>query len=179
MRTEWRGTSNARRKTRNVRRDTWVLVSHTPQATLCPRHCWQSLPILTTSPLVREEPWQKRPQKLHFTTFPKTLMRWAVRIMPLLGVDPGAVGKNQDINLRAVLEQELPVTARIDIRLYYDVQQRAAACHSSQISGPGSVWGRLPHWLVRRWQSTETFYRATPSFQQGERRERDLFAGIT
>jgi LmbE family N-acetylglucosaminyl deacetylase len=124
-------------------------------------------------------PEGKRPQKLYYTTFPKTLVRWAVRIMPLFGVDPGAVGKNQDINLRAVLEQELPVTARVDIRPYYDVKQHAAACHSSQISGPRSVWGRLPRWLVRRWQSTETFYRATPSFRQGERRERDLFAGIT
>jgi hypothetical protein len=37
----------------------------------------------------------------------------------------------------------------------------------------------LPRWLVRCWQSTETFYRAIPSFQPGERIERDLFAGIT
>jgi LmbE family N-acetylglucosaminyl deacetylase len=123
-------------------------------------------------------PEDKRPRKLYYTTFPKTLVRWAVRMMPLFGVDPGAVGKNQDINLWTVLEQELPVTARVDIRPYFDVKQRAAACHSSQISGPRSVWDRLPRWLVRRWQSTETFYRAKPSFQPGERRERDLFAGI-
>jgi LmbE family N-acetylglucosaminyl deacetylase len=124
-------------------------------------------------------PGGRRPQRLYLTTFPKILVRWAVRMMPLFGVDPAAVGKNQDINLRAVLEQELPVTTRIDVGPYYDVKQQAAACHSSQISGPRSAWDRLPRWLVRRWQSTETFYRAIPSFQPGERIEKDLFAGTT
>ncbi len=118
------------------------------------------------------------PQKLYFATFPHTTLRWGVRLMPLFGVDPAAVGKNRDINLRAVLEHELPITTRIDIRATYDVKQKAAACHSSQQSGPRSFWGRLPAWLVRRWQSTETFYRAVPPFQRGERVERDLFAGV-
>jgi LmbE family N-acetylglucosaminyl deacetylase len=99
-----------------------------------------------------------------------------VRVMPLFGVDPAAVGKNRDINLRAVLEYELPVTTRIDVSSTYDVKQRAAACHSSQSSGPGSIWGRLPRWLVRRWQAAETFYRARPAFRPGERVELDLFA---
>ncbi|MFQ6100848.1 MAG: PIG-L family deacetylase [Anaerolineae bacterium] len=121
----------------------------------------------------------ERPQKLYFTTFPRTTLRWAVRLMPLFGVNPAALGKNQDINLRAVLAHELPVTTRIDISAYYEVKQRAGACHSSQLSGPGSFWGRLPRWLVRRWRSMETFHRATPPFRQGERRERDLFVGVT
>lgn len=121
----------------------------------------------------------ERPRKLYFTTLSRTYMRWIVRLMPLFGVDPEAVGKNQDINLRVVLEHELPVTTQVDIGDYYEVKQRAAACHSSQLSGPGSFWGRLPRWLVRRWQSTETFYRAVPPFRRGERVEEDLFAGVT
>jgi len=121
----------------------------------------------------------ERPQKLYFTTLSRTYMRWIVRLMPLFGIDPAAVGKNKDINLRAVLEHELPVTARVDVSDYYEVKQRAGACHSSQLSGPGSFWGRLPRWLVRRWRSTETFYRAVPPFRQSERMERDLFAGVT
>ena len=119
-----------------------------------------------------------RPQKLYFTTFGQAAWRWIVRLMPLFGVNPEAVGKNRDINLRAAFEHTLPVTTRISISATYEAKQRAAACHSSQQSGPGSFWGRLPRWLVRRWQSTETFYRATPLFQRGERIERDLFAGI-
>jgi LmbE family N-acetylglucosaminyl deacetylase len=123
-------------------------------------------------------PVDVRPHKLYFTAFPQTLLRWAVRLMPILGVNPEAIGKNQDINLRAVLEHELPITARIDIGDYYAVKLEAGACHSSQLSGPASVWGRLPRWLVRRWQSTETFYRARPPVQQGESVEKDLFAGL-
>jgi LmbE family N-acetylglucosaminyl deacetylase len=121
---------------------------------------------------------EERPQKLYFTTFPRAFLRWLLPLMPLFGVNPRAVGKNQDIDLRAMLEHEWPTTTRIDTIATYDVKLRAAACHSSQVSGPGSFWGRLPRWLVRRWQSTETFYRATPPFRQGERVERDLFIGI-
>jgi LmbE family N-acetylglucosaminyl deacetylase len=118
------------------------------------------------------------PQKLYFTAHPHASLRWLLPLMPLFGVNPGAVGKNQDIDLWAILKHELPITTRIDTIASYDVKQRAATCHSSQVSGPGSFLGRLPRWLMRRWQSTETFYRAAPSFRKGERVERDLFIGI-
>jgi N-acetyl-1-D-myo-inositol-2-amino-2-deoxy-alpha-D-glucopyranoside deacetylase len=123
-------------------------------------------------------PQAERPQKLYFHTLPRTALRWAVRLMPLFGLNPEAIGKNKDINLRAALEHELSVTTRVDIGDYYEIKQQAGACHSSQLSGPGSFWGRIPHWLVRRWQSTETFYRAAPSFRRGDQMESDLFAGI-
>jgi LmbE family N-acetylglucosaminyl deacetylase len=123
-------------------------------------------------------PVDEQPEKLYFTAFPQTLLRWVVRFMPILGINPEAVGKNQDINLRAILEHGLLITARIDIGAYYAVKVQAGACHSSQLSGPASAWGRLPRWLVRRWQSTETFYRAKPPVQRGEAVERDLFAGL-
>jgi len=123
-------------------------------------------------------PEGERPQKLYFTTFPRTALRWFVRLMPLLGMNPEAIGKNRDINLRAALEHRLPVTTRVDVSAYDAIKQRAAACHTSQLSGPASLWDRLPRWLVRRWQSIETFYRAAPPFHQGERMERDLFAGV-
>jgi len=124
-------------------------------------------------------PESERPQKLYFTTLARTYMRWLVRLMPLFGLNPESLGKNQDINLREALARELPVTTRIDIGDYYEIKQRAGECHSSQLSGPGSFWGRLPRWLVRRWRSTETFHRAVPPPGRGERVEQDLFAGIT
>jgi len=124
-------------------------------------------------------PGNERPQKLYFTTLSRTYVRWIVRLMSLFGIDPAAVGKNKDINLRAVLEHELPVTTRVDTDAYYEIKQRAGACHSSQLSGLGSFWRRLPRWLVRRWWSRETFYRAVPPFHRGEQVERDLFAGVT
>jgi len=122
-------------------------------------------------------PEEERPQKLYFTTLAGATMRWMVRLMPLFGVNPEAVGKNKDINLQAALEQALPVTTRIDISATYEAKSQAAACHSSQLSGPASFWGRLPRWLVGRWWMTETFHRAVPPFRRGERTETDLFAG--
>jgi LmbE family N-acetylglucosaminyl deacetylase len=121
-------------------------------------------------------PERERPQKLYFTVFPRTTLRWTVRLMPLFGADPEAIGKNRDINLRAVLEHELQITTKIDTGSYYEVKEQAAACHKSQLSGPGSFWGRLPRWLVRHFQSTETFHRAAPPFRRGERVERGFFA---
>jgi LmbE family N-acetylglucosaminyl deacetylase len=108
----------------------------------------------------------------------QTLLKWTVWIMPLFGFDPRTVGKNKDIDLRAALDHALPITTKIDVSPYYDAKQQAAACHQSQLSGPGPFWERLPKWLVRRTQSIETFHRASPPFHRGERIERDLFANI-
>lgn len=122
---------------------------------------------------------EAQPQKLYYTAFSRTLLRWVVRLMPLFGRDPGALGRNEDIDLREIASHETPITTRVNIRRYYDLRRRAGACHTSQLSGPSSVFGWLPRWLLRWLQGTETFYRAVPSFEEGERTERDLFAGVT
>ncbi|MFL7790876.1 MAG: PIG-L deacetylase family protein [Anaerolineae bacterium] len=121
---------------------------------------------------------EERPQKLYFTATMQTLLKWTVWLMPLFGLDPKAMGKNKDIDLRAALDHALPIMTKIDVGPYYDAKRQAAACHRSQLSGPGPFWDRLPQWLVRRAQSTETFHRASPPFHRGERVERDLFANI-
>jgi LmbE family N-acetylglucosaminyl deacetylase len=121
-------------------------------------------------------PEEERPQKLYFTATMQTLLKWTVWIMPLFGFDPKAVGKNKDIDLRAALDHALPITTKIDVGPHYDAKRLAAACHRSQLSGPRPFWERLPQWLVRRAQSIETFHRASPPFQRGERIEKDLFA---
>ena len=123
-------------------------------------------------------PSSEQPAKLYFHTIPYTALRLAVRLLPLFGVNPEAVGRNKDINLRDILRHKMPVTTSIDISSTYDVKERAAQCHSSQLSGSGSVWGRLPEWLVKRMQSTDTFHRARPAFETGERREHDLLAEL-
>ena len=40
-----------------------------------------------------------QPKKLYYHLFPKTLLRWAVRLMPLLRRDPRKFGRNGDIDL--------------------------------------------------------------------------------
>jgi LmbE family N-acetylglucosaminyl deacetylase len=119
---------------------------------------------------------EERPQKLYFTAIMQTLLKWTVWLMPLFGLDARAVGKNKDIDLRAALDHALPITTKIDIGPYYEAKRQAAACHRSQLSGPGPFWERLPQWLVRRAQLIETFHRASPPFQRGERTEKDFFA---
>ena len=121
--------------------------------------------------------WQfAPPPKLYFTATMQTLLKWTVWLMPLFGLDPRAVGKNKDIDLRAALDHALPITTKIDVGPYYEAKQKAAACHRSQLSGPGPFWERLPRWLVRRAQSVEMFHRAIPPFQRSERVERGFFA---
>ena len=124
-------------------------------------------------------PVAERPQKLYFTTFERRTLRWLVWLMPLLGIDPEAVGRNRDINLREALEHELAATTRVDVKACYDLKRRAAACHASQLSGPSSIWLRLPRGVARRLQSRDSFYRVAPGFDQGQPMERDLFDGIT
>ena len=54
-----------------------------------------------------------KPQKLYFHTMPHGFMKLAVKLMPLFGKDPSKFGKNEDIDLTAVLAHEFPTTARI------------------------------------------------------------------
>ena len=126
-----------------------------------------------------QTPPQRRPQKLYYVAFPHALLRWAIRVMPLIGIDPERVGKNGDINLRRMLAHESPVSARIDVRRFADVKRRAVACHSSQISRSGTFSGRLAGGIARRWLTTETFHRAVPAARRFEPVEKDLFDGVT
>lgn len=118
------------------------------------------------------------PQKLYYSTFPRTLLRWSVRLMPLLGRDPRAVGANKDIDLIEVMKHAVPITTRVNTMAYYEIAERASACHASQLSGPSSVSGWMPRWLLRRVRGFDTFHRAYPPFVAGERAERDLFEGV-
>jgi N-acetyl-1-D-myo-inositol-2-amino-2-deoxy-alpha-D-glucopyranoside deacetylase len=119
-----------------------------------------------------------RPAKLYVYTLGRRRMRWLVRLMPLFGVDPEAVGANGDINLRAALESQLPVTTQIDAFSGQEAKERALACHASQQSGPESFWGTVPRFVVRHWERTEVFHRAIPVFSADEGLEHDLFEGI-
>ncbi len=124
-------------------------------------------------------PLEERPQKLYYSTFSHTLLRWVVRVMPLVGRNPRALGANHDIDLVQILEHTIPITAKVGFAPYYEIARQASACHSSQLSGPSSISGWVPRWLQRRLQSTDTFYRAFPPVDKNEPTERDLFAGVS
>jgi LmbE family N-acetylglucosaminyl deacetylase len=112
-------------------------------------------------------------QKLYYTAFPRGMLRLVARMLPLLGQDPEAFGRNGDINVKRIADVEQVVTTKIAISRYREASQQAARCHASQTGGSsGRVTGLLAR-LVR----SDTFSRAVPPFEDGGV-ERDLFAGI-
>jgi N-acetyl-1-D-myo-inositol-2-amino-2-deoxy-alpha-D-glucopyranoside deacetylase/mycothiol S-conjugate amidase len=119
------------------------------------------------------EPFQ--PQKLYYHTFPRGVMRWAVRLMPLFGQDPRHWGRNNDIDLFDITQQSFPTHARVDYRQVIEAKRKASACHASQ-AGPqaGGILGRL----LRLSEGSEHFMRAFPP-APNNLREHDLFEGVT
>jgi LmbE family N-acetylglucosaminyl deacetylase len=117
------------------------------------------------------------PSKLYYQTMPKTLLRWAVRLAPLLGMDPHHFGHNRDIDLATlVAEGDFPTHARINCHSVGEIRDEATACHTSQLGGAIARKGPMA-FLRRYFGMTETFMRAIPAPEKGLR-ERDLFEGV-
>ncbi len=117
-----------------------------------------------------------QPQKLYYHLFPKGMLRWAVRLLPLFGKDPRRFGKNGDIDILSIVQEgEFPVHAHIDYRAVDEQRQAASACHASQLGGMPQR-GPLA-WLMRRGPRVDQYMRAVPQVQ-GRVRERDLFEGV-
>ncbi len=118
-----------------------------------------------------------QPARLYFQTMPKTLLRWAVRLAPLLGMDPHRFGNNKDIDVAAlVAEGDFPTHASINCRSVLELRDAATACHTSQLGG--AIGRKGPLTVLRRFLgSNESFMRAYPPAEKGLR-EHDLFLGV-
>jgi len=118
------------------------------------------------------EPHQ--PDKLYYQVFPKNFLRFAVRLLPLIGRDPRRFGRNGDIDLVALVEEsDFPVHARINCRSVSQEKVAASACHSSQLEGnprQGGLTSRLMSWF----DGVELYMRAYPPPEPGLH-EKDLF----
>jgi LmbE family N-acetylglucosaminyl deacetylase len=116
------------------------------------------------------------PQKLYYTAFDKRVLKVMVRLMPLWGIDPTALGRNKDINLVEISRWATPVHTRIDITPYLPRKEAASRAHASQYSG-GPLYVRvLPRGLREYFLRTESYTRAFPAPALDV--ERDLFSGI-
>lgn len=113
-------------------------------------------------------------EKLYYHTFPRRLMRGLVKLLPLFGQDPRRWGRNQDINLVEISEQDFPIHARVSYRRVEQTKSEAVACHASQNGPPSSGLWRL---LSRLFATRDTFMRAYPAAPPGLK-ERDLFSGL-
>jgi LmbE family N-acetylglucosaminyl deacetylase len=120
-----------------------------------------------------EPPYQ--PQKLYFHTFPRGWLKWALRLMPLVGKDPRHFGQNGDIDLVSLAQDDFPVHARIDFGPVKELKEKASACHASQ--GGMTQQAGLLRYVLRLTAARENFMRAYPEPTPGLH-ERDLFEGI-
>jgi LmbE family N-acetylglucosaminyl deacetylase len=132
---------------------------------------------LAADPRFMPETPPHKPGKVYYQTMPKNMLRWAVRLAPLLRMDPHKFGRNKDIDLVAlVAEGDFPTHARIDCHSVYQIRDEATACHTSQLGGAIARKGPMAY-LRRYLGMTETFMRAYPLPERGLR-ETDLFAGV-
>lgn len=127
----------------------------------------EEVDILNTTPYT--------PVKLYFHIFPHGLAKYIVKLMPLFGKDPSKFGKNGDIDLAAIMNQDFPAHARINYRKVAEQREKASACHVSQ--GGDRQSGYFITWLIRLLSSNESFMRAVPAPEKGYL-EKDLFEGI-
>lgn len=114
-----------------------------------------------------------KPRALYYQVFPRRVLRWIVRLMPLFGKDPTKYGRNNDVNLKELVEVEFPVHVRLDIRSVEDAKRLAGAQHVSQ-GGVGMRRG-LMGFLSRVLGEHEDYMRAYPPVRNGFRRKSDLF----
>jgi LmbE family N-acetylglucosaminyl deacetylase len=117
-----------------------------------------------------------KPRALYFQVFPRGILRWMVRLMPLLGKDPTKYGRNNDVNLKELAEVDFPIHVRVDIHSVEEAKRLASAQHVSQ-GGVGMRRG-LMSFLMRMFGEREDFMRAYPPVLGKFRRQNDLFEGI-
>jgi N-acetyl-1-D-myo-inositol-2-amino-2-deoxy-alpha-D-glucopyranoside deacetylase len=115
------------------------------------------------------------PSKLYFHIFPRGLLKYVVKLMPLFGKNPKKFGKNGDIDLASIMEQNFPTHARINYLKVAEQREKASACHASQ--GGDKQSGYFLTWILRLLSSNESFMRTIPPPVKGHL-EKDLFEGI-
>jgi LmbE family N-acetylglucosaminyl deacetylase len=115
-----------------------------------------------------------KPQKLYYTVFPQRLVKLVVRVLPLFGQDPAAMGRNKDVNFKRLVDIERAVTTRIHVAPWFEASLQASRCYASQMpGGDGRVFDLFRKWMHR----SDLYTRVVPPFKD-EQVERDLFAGI-
>ena len=117
-----------------------------------------------------------QPLKLYYNVFPRQFLKFAVRILPLLGQNPRKFGRNKDIDLKALVGGITPVNAVVKLsRTARKAKGEASACHRSQLAGGPPRRGFFS--LFQKISGgRDSFTRAFPAAEG--KRETDLFEGI-
>lgn len=106
--------------------------------------------------------------RLYYTAFANSRVKWIIRLMRLRRMDPTAIGQNKDIDLTRIGIPPNMLHTHIDYRAYWNVKLAASACHASQGGGGGfTKW--LPMWIQKRIFGHDTYIRAYPPVAEGFR----------
>jgi LmbE family N-acetylglucosaminyl deacetylase len=114
-----------------------------------------------------------KPGALYFQVFPRGILRWSVRLMPLFGKDPTKFGLNGDVNLKELAAVDFPVHVRLDVRSVDEAKRLAGEQHASQ--GGARMRRGLVGFVARMFGGHEDYMRAYPAVGSGFRRKSDLF----
>ena len=127
-----------------------------------------------------------QPAKLYFGVHSHRVMKVMVKLMPLFGQNPHRFGRNKDIDLTRIFNENYPIHAFVRLsREDLETRNRAAACHASQggAQPPGrgrglfGLAGMISGIGSRVFGYKDYFMRAYPP-PRGGRRESDLFEGL-
>lgn len=101
-----------------------------------------------------------KPGALYYQVFPRRILKWIVRMMPLFGKDPKKFGRNADVNLKELAEVDFPVHARLDVAPVAEIKQEAGRQHASQ--GGSQMRRGWMGLLTRFFREREEFMRVYP-----------------
>lgn len=116
-----------------------------------------------------------KPRALYYQVFPRRLLRWTVRLMPLFGRDPTRFGRNHDVNLKELAEVDFPVHVRVDITPVAELKREAGYQHASQ--NDSQMRRGVMALVTKLFGEREEFMRAYPPVADGRYKvSNDLFA---
>ncbi|MCC6298967.1 MAG: PIG-L family deacetylase [Anaerolineales bacterium] len=113
-----------------------------------------------------------KPRALYYQVFPRGLLKWTVRLLPLFGKDPRKWGRNKDIDLTDLIV-DFPVHARIDTHSVEQIKRDASAQHASQ--GGRQMQRGLFGFITKLIGEREEFMQAYPPVNGNFRIKHDLF----
>lgn len=115
-----------------------------------------------------------QPQKLYYSSFPKTLLRFWMWQMRWRGEDPRAAGTNKDMDFYKVLENAQSANTFINVRPYLAQWDAASRCHASQVNPRVG----MSKWARHLFFAHQGLKQVHPPVPEGKRLPGDLFAGV-
>jgi LmbE family N-acetylglucosaminyl deacetylase len=116
----------------------------------------------------------EHPQKLYYTSLPKTALGIGLAMMRLRRKDSRKSGKNADVDLVAAYEAVDPVTTKVAVGKYLEAGWAAYACYASQVEMPPLI-RRLRRIIGPLLMGKAGLSRVAPVYKPGEGIEHDLF----